>query len=354
MMKMKSNIYIIAIIASILLNSCNFKDAEKSEEYNGFSVLIEYLESKADFVNSPETPFFINAVEIFQNLDSNLLVIDIRNKYDFEDGHIRNSINIKPDEIVNLFENKIHAPGFDRIAIVCNAGYKSAFVAMGMRYLGYKNVYPLRNGLSTWNYSIAENYRLKYISDSHLNKLDTVGYPKNNPTDFPTIKTKHQVPYKILRQRVIEILSQDLDNYFISFDELIENSDNYYIMSYWPKARYYSGHLTGSVRYQPRQSLRSDKHLNTLPHDKPTVIQCYMGNHASFAAMYLNILGYDAKNLIYGANNFIYTTMKNEETSGRFFTREKDVFDFPLIGPEHSKEPEVILPDPEINVQGGC
>lgn len=361
MIKMKNKKYFISfktaitlVFIGLIFSACSFSKTDKPEEYNGFDTVIEYLEEYADYVNSSETPFFISAPEIFENLDSNYLVIDIRDINYYEDGHIINSINVKPDEIVAFFENIIHAPNFDKIAIVCNAGYKSAFVAMGMRYLGYENVFPLRNGLSSWDYSIAKNYRLKHISDSHLNKLDTIGYPKNKAGDFPIIKTYHKEPYKILRQRIIEILSEDLDKYFIEFDEITENSENYYIMSYWPEARYNSGHLTGSVRYQPRKSLRSDEYLNTLPIDKPTVIQCYMGNHSNFVAMYLNILGYDAKSLIYGANNFIFTTIKNEERPGRFFTLEKDVFNFPLVGLEHKEEVEVILPDPGINIQGGC
>jgi rhodanese-related sulfurtransferase len=344
----------ILIFALVLGFACKSPKVEEANLSDGFEMLIDYLESEADYVNQSETPFFINVPDLYANLDSNYLVIDIRPEEEYERAHIVGSVNILPKDIVEYFENTIHAPGFEKIAIVCNAGYQAPFVAMGMRYLGYLNVYPVRNGLSSWSYDIAKDYRLANISDSHLGKLDTIGYEMPEPGEFPKLMTAHEDAYAILRERIIEILNDDFSQYFISFEELMDNQDEYFIVSYWPEARYKSGHLTGSVRYQPRDFLKKDRFLNTLPTDKTIVIQCYMGSHANFVIMYLRILGYEAKSLLYGANNFIHSVMMAEERPGRWFSLEKDVFDLPLTGIEHTVKEENIIVEPETKIQGGC
>jgi rhodanese-related sulfurtransferase len=342
------------VVAFPLLLSCGGEKNKGVKDIDGFAILIEYLESQADYINQAETPFFATAIEVFANMSNNYLVIDIRTAEEYENAHIENSLNVLPKDIVKFFEEKIHPPAFEKIVLVCNAGDASAFIAMGMRYLGYMNVFPLRFGLSSWDMEIAKEHRLKYISDSHRGKLETQVFDKNPPGDFPVIKTKHQYGYDILRERIIELLNQDINNYSIGFDEIDGNYTDYYVVSYWPKERYDKGHLYGSPRYQPRKSLKFNEQLNTLPLDKPIVLQCYSGNNSNFVAMYLSILGYDARSLLYGAGNYDYTTMKLEEPSGRHFAAEKDVSNYPLI--RKSDIEFQVLPPTETpkTPQGGC
>ncbi len=353
---MYRKILLIAFITVLISGfSCKSPKFEEKGLIDGFEMLIDYLEFEADYVNQPETPFFVNAPDLFANLDSNYLVIDIRPEEEYEKAHVFGSVNVLPEKIVEYFENSIHAPGFEKIAIICNAGYQAPFVAMALRYLGYLNVYPVRNGLSSWSYEIAKEYRLANISDSHVGKLDTIGYEMPEPGEFPKLMTAQNNAYALLRERIIDILNDDdFLQYFISFEELMANPDEYFIVSYWPEARYNSGHLTGSVRYQPRDFLKKDRFLNTLPTDKPVVIQCYMGSHSNFVTMYLRILGYEAKSLLYGANNFKHSVIMAEERPGRWFTLEKDVFNFPLTGIDHTVKEENIIIQPEIRIQGGC
>lgn len=294
-------------------------------------VLIAYMEANADYVNSPDTPFFINAPEVYENLGNNHLVIDLRPEEEFRQGHIEGSVNIRPSGIVAYFENAIHPPAFDRITLVCNAGYESAYVAMAARYLGHENVFPLRNGLSSWDASIAEPYRLAHISDFLVDKLETEDKPMRPSGDIPAIMSRKNHGYKLLRERIVDILSGDLSGRFITVHEWLEDPEAYYLMAYWPEGSYRRGHLPGAVRYQPRLSLRSDQQLATLPTDQPVIVQCFAGNHSNFATMYLNILGYDAKSMIYGANSFMYSVLVENESPGVYFAAEKDIFHYPLM-----------------------
>ena len=350
---MKNKISLIYLIISIIiLSACNNENPE-IKYIDGFEILIEYLENEnGDLINSEEIPFFINADEVYNNLNKNLLIIDIRSIEDFDKGHIINAVNISPNKIIDYFENHINPNDFDKIVLTCNAGDISAFCVMGLKYLGYNKVYPLRNGLSSWSYDIAKEYRLKNLGNHIINNLDTLNHEKNKPGDFPVIKTKHSDAYNILRSRIIEILNSDISSYFISLNDFLETKKSYYNISYWPETRFNKGHIDEAIRYQPKSSLRSDQHLNTLPIDKPIIIDCYAGNHSNFVLMYLRILGYDAHMLISGANSYMYDIIMNEERASRHFG-EKDIYNYPLSTDKIQtieKEEKIVINTPV----GGC
>lgn len=349
----KSLILISFFCFLVACHSTDEMDADVA--VNGFDTLISYMESEADFVNAPDTPFLISAPEIYSNLQNNYLVIDIRSSEEYEKARIKGSVHVLPKDVIPFLENDIHAPGFEKIALVCNGGHESAYVAMAARYLGYSNVYPIRNGLSSWDYSIAREHRLKNISDSQIDNLVTTEFQMNPAGEFPVIKTTRSDGYEILRDRIIEILSDDITDRFITIDDVMDDRESYYLISYWPESRYNRGHLPGAIRYQPKNALRSDKSLNTLPLDMPIVIQCFMGTHSNFVTLYLNILGYDAKSMVYGANSFMYSIMKEEESPGRHFAEEKDIFHYPMISDEGAITPgEVIEPVQKVIPDGGC
>lgn len=354
-MKTTASVTIVLGGILLLLSSCLSSRQETEYKEDRFQTLLSYLESEADYVNAPDTPFFINAPEVFENLENNYLIIDIRSADEFQKGHIQGAIHVPPSHIVAFLEKEVHAPGFEKITLVCNGGYKSAYVAMAARYLGYTNVFPLRNGLSSWNHDIASEYRLKYRSDFLVDKLVTENTPKNDPGVYPVLQSGKTDGYAILRERIISILDTDISDRFITINDWLNDPESFYLISYWPETRYNRGHLTGAIRYQPKASLRSDQSLSTLPADQPIIIQCFAGNHSNFATMYLNILGYDAKSMIYGANSFMYTIIQEEESPGSVFVEDRDIFHFPLVDPSGVAASEATRLQPQLALpDGGC
>lgn len=352
--------YLPAILGAVILlglaAACgSHPEPRQRAPEDRFEVLISYMEENADYLNSPDTPFFINAPEVFQNMRSNFLVIDIRSPEEYEKGHIEGSVNILPADIIPFFENRIHVPAFDTIVLVCNAGYRSAYVAMAARYLGYENVFPLRNGLSSWDLSVAENYRLRYRSDQLVDRLETTDRPMNAPGEFPVIMSRKTGGYELLRERILDILGGDISERFITVEQWMEDPGSWYLMAYWPEAIYMRGHLPGAIRYQPRRSLRFGESLSTLPADQPVIVQCFAGNHSNFVTMYLNILGYDARSMVYGANSFMYSILEANDSPGVYFAAEKDVFHYPLVTPGGEADPAQVPVRPQVAIpDGGC
>ncbi len=90
--------------------------------------------------------------------NENILIIDVREPYEFDTMNIENSINV-PRGILETaceydFEETIPELVEARaktVIIVCRSGNRSLFAADVMQQLGYKDAISLKTGLRGWN-----------------------------------------------------------------------------------------------------------------------------------------------------------------------------------------------------------
>ncbi len=95
--------------------------------------------------------------------DPNIVLLDIREPYEYEVMHVKNSINI-PRGVLEAacdwgYEETVPeiASSRDReIIVICRSGNRSVLAAYTMQLMGYNNVSSLKTGLAGWN-----NYELK-------------------------------------------------------------------------------------------------------------------------------------------------------------------------------------------------
>lgn len=347
----------LILLASLFFVSCSGKEKENNNNLiNESSVLLDYLENTGNVINSPEIPKLINADEVFENLHgSNYLVIDLRKSEDFAKGHIKTSVNIQAENILNFFENIIEPNSFDKIILICNNGFLSNHVNAVLRLLDYKNVFSLRYGLSSWNKTIAKDHWLAARSSFLENKMDKETYEKPGKGELPRINTNRKNAYNILRSRAEEVLNVTIDDITISVKDVLENQDDYFIINYWPHELYNKGHLKGAIQYTPKKSLSRDKYLLTLPVDKTIAVYCFTAHHSSWVVAYLRLLGYDVINIEYGANSFIHNTLVNTQKVTRWF-KESHIHNYPLVTEDDDIEiNKNETPETEtITIQGGC
>lgn len=78
------------------------------------------------------------------------LIVDIRNKAEFDKGHIAGALNLAMDKIqkkdFGSLENKQSTP----IIVVCNAGMSAGGVSNTLFKSGFTNVSLLQGGMNTW------------------------------------------------------------------------------------------------------------------------------------------------------------------------------------------------------------
>ncbi len=87
---------------------------------------------------------------------SNHLVLDVRNQQEWESGHIAGATHLPLPELINQ--------GFSRdpeqhISVICMSGYRSNIAASLLKQRGYKNVYSVIGGMSTWKAAGYETVR---------------------------------------------------------------------------------------------------------------------------------------------------------------------------------------------------
>lgn len=297
-------------------NKTKIKETAATEKtaVDEYQVLVDYLEQNGDFINSSAVPAMINTAEVHDSLNNkNYKIIDIRKPDDFQKGHIENAVNVPYKDMITYFENEMDPSSFHKIAIVCYSGQSASFVTGIMRLLGYDNVYAMKYGMSSWNKDLASTIWSKHISSDFESQLETTDNPKPAKGGHPIIKTGKTHGYDILAARAQIALNTPYKSLLVKAQELFENPTHYFTINYWPKEKYDQGHVPGAYQYTPKKSLSSQTELYTLPIDKKIVTYCYTGQHAAFVTAYLNILGYDATALAYGANSFMNATLKQKK-----------------------------------------
>jgi len=87
-----------------------------------------------------------------------ILIVDIREPYEYDAMHIRDSLNV-PRGILETaceydFEETVPELVQARqreVVLVCRSGNRSIFAAEVMQQMGYQTVYSLKSGLRGWN-----------------------------------------------------------------------------------------------------------------------------------------------------------------------------------------------------------
>lgn len=283
---------------------------DKTQQVDEFNLLMNHIEQTGDFINSDRVPSMIEPSVVHENLDENIHVIDLRNEQDFKNGHIPGAENVKMSDLLNYFENVISPTSYSHIIMVCYSGQSAGYATSIMQLLGYNNVHDMKWGMSSWDEVTADAKWRKNVSNKFADKLETEPNPKNEAGDYPTLNTGKTTGVEIMRARAQELLDQGFKPVRVKSDEVFENSDKYYIVNYWPEDKYKKGHIPGAIQYDPKKSLGRKTALNTLPTDQTVVPYCYTGQHSAFVTAYLNMIGYDAKSLLYGANSFMNDLMQ--------------------------------------------
>ncbi len=304
------------------------KTTSSEKKIDEFSELVNYLKKNGNYINSEFCPAMIDAKKVHENLNNpDYLVIDVRKPTDYTAGHIPNAKNIKYYDVLDYFENQINPTEYDKIVMVCYSGQSASYLTSLLNIMGYDNVYAMKFGMSSWDKKDAQKAWLKNISDKYVNQLETKENPKMAPGKYPQLYTEEKEPQAILKKQAHNILMDPFKSRLVSADEVFNHPEKYYIINYWPKEKYLKGHIPGAVQYTPKKSLSTDTYLNTLPVDKPIVIYCYTGQHAAMVAAYLNLLGYDARVLKYGANSFMHSKLVKNKWHP--FTVKK-IYNYPL------------------------
>lgn len=337
----------VAVVFVLFLFSCSGSGDKKKQIEPGISVenkskpieinaeakaLLSYLEETGDYVNGRNFPSLIKASSVYEELDKNNHIIDLRTPEVFAKGHIKGATNVEFSQLPAYFTDEIKPFEFDRIIVVCFSGQMSSYSTSLLRLMGYGNVYAMRWGMSGWNKELAAGSWLEAVSSEFENQLETEVHEKSVLVDFPKMNTTKTSGEEILTTRFNSLFEDGFSDAVISADKVFEQPENYYTINYDRRDKYEAGHIRGAVRYKPNGTLGIVDEMQTIPNDKEVVVYCGTGHNSSFVTAYLRLFGYDAKTLIYGNNAFMHSKMIQDKSTLSWlpFTKN-EIENYPLV-----------------------
>lgn len=342
----KSIFKFLAVLVSALIISCSGGEKNSGESdtqvqgttnqsieiNNEAKLLLATLNDMGDYVNSRNFPSLIKPSSVYEELDGNNLIVDLRNEESYADGHIEGAQNVDFSDLPAYFTNDIKPFEYSRIVLVCYSGQISSYATSLLRLAGYGNVYAMRWGMSGWNKHFAEDAWLNAVSSDHQDQLETAEHEKSEAGDFPELNTGKSSGDEILQERIDSLFTAGYSVALVSASSVFEAPANFYVINYDRRDKYESGHIPGAIRYKPNATLGIVSEMQTIPTQREVVLYCNTGHNSGFATAYLRLFGYDAKTLTFGNNAFMYDRMKEEESTLSWlpFT-ESEIHDYPYV-----------------------
>ena len=337
---MKITKYILFLaLSAVMMMSCTQsyspgKDIQtvKEDTINVLEIeaLLRFINNSNDYINSKNSPSLVSSDDVYDNLGK-YYIIDIRKHQDYVNGHISGAVNVTMPNVINHLNRKVAPSVYEKLVIVCYSGQSAAYTTSVLRLLGYSNAFSMKYGMSSWSNSL-DKWSSK-ISSQFIGELETKVNPVEGMHPYPAINTGKHCGAEILEARARTLLNTPFQKLKISADRVFKNLDEFYIINFWPEDRYVVGHIPGAYQYTPHKDLNSKTLLNTIPDDKKILVYDYTGQTSAFVVAYLRLLGYNAFTLHYGANSFMYNTLKLRNWNA--FVAANKVNEFPLVEGEN-------------------
>ncbi len=305
--------------------------------------LAEIYYEHGNYINSPQFPPIVWAQDVLDH-NGDWLIVDIRNADAYAAGHINGAYNVPKDKVIDFLTTKQKAAAYPKVVIVCYSGQMASYVTGVTRYAGFDNTYVMLYGMAGWNSKFSDILKKGFgdrypemivkatdkeaaITDEHHEEIVHKGIDLSKLPKLPK-----KLPSLLIKERANALLQQKRPEFLLKADEffpaLKKDINSYYTICYLPKPKYYVAHIKGSHQFTPRKDLSLDARLTEIPVDKPVTIYCKTGHTGGNATAYLNMLGYKAHNLMFGAGGFMYSLWKEKGWMGDI---NNVINDFPVV-----------------------
>jgi rhodanese-related sulfurtransferase len=298
---MKS-LLIFALLPLFLLNSC--KDDDPLVQESEFDVLTEYMAQQQLDLSDVLSGWVVSGTGL--NVDPtdysipDYYVIDIRKQEDFNAGHIKNAHNTN---IANILDEAINA-GSDPILVVCYTGQTAGRATTALRLMGY-NAKSLKWGMSGWHSNLDGKWATNATDFDSPNWLRSGDPVPDGQFSAPNLLTNKTTGTEILEARVRAALNNS--SWGISKTDVLANPSNYFLINKWPQDSWDTyGHINGSYRIDELLNLEN---LDKINPNQTAVLYCYTGQTSAATNMWLEVLGYDMKSILFGANGIVYSEL---------------------------------------------
>jgi len=304
--------------------------------------LAEIYYEHGNFINTHKFPPIVWAQDVLEN-GKDWLLIDIRKPEAYQAGHINGAYNVSKDKVLDFLTTKQKAAAYPKVVIICYSGQMASYVTGVTRYAGFDNTYVMLYGMAGWNSKFSDILK-KGFGDRYQDmivkasdKPETLDVHEEEPLhkgiDLHKLpKLPNKLPSLLISERAHQLLKQARQDFLLKDDEyfpaLKKDLNAYYSIFYIQKPKFYVAHVKGSHQYTPRKDLSLDARLTELPADQPITVYCKTGHTSGNVTAYLDMLGYKAHSLMFGAGGFMYSLWKSKGWMGDI---NNVINDFPVV-----------------------
>lgn len=304
---------LFALVASISFTGCKETETSGGEEAVAYETLTTYLTQNSmdlpDVLTSwivgrpasiDDVPSFIGTYDIF----------DLRSAADFAAGHIDGAINVT---FGNLLESAQATT--KPILCVCYTGQSASHACVALRLSGYSDAVVLMWGMSGWTSTLSGPWLGNSGDDNGVAGVGHANWTTDATTatstfDSPVISTTATDGASILAERVDAMLSGGFKG--VPSATVLDNPESYFINNFWGQTDVdHYGHIAGAHRVQPLSIANGE--IGKLDPSQQICTYCWTGQTSSMVTAYLNVLGYNATSLKFGANSMIYSELESHK-----------------------------------------
>jgi rhodanese-related sulfurtransferase len=272
----------------------------------------------------------ISADVLYDNLNdgddsNNPYIISVRSKEDYDKGHIPGAVWMDPKTMFTT-DNLATIPMDKQVVVYCYTGQTASQVTSALNMIGY-DAYNLLFGFGAWNSDPNAGSIIfdetKMGNDYPTTTDPTVMLMIAYPPATPLASTSQPAANAYFSGGTKNISASDL------YDNLNDGdtSNDPTVISVRSEEDYNKGHIPGAIWLDVKTMFGPDGLVQVNP-DKPVVVYCYTGQTASQVTSALNMLGYDASNLLFGMQAW---TM-DKDVRVRMFNADTNVFNYPYEG----------------------
>jgi len=308
-------------LTGILFTSCNKDDDDDDDDtsINYYQEMKTYMTGSSLDLSDVVSEWIITAADVNTNGTENYYIIDIRSAEDFDAAHIEGAHNTTLANVLTEAENADKP-----ILMVCYTGQTAAHAHTALRLSGYSDCKVMMFGMSAWNSDLdawtnnTDNIATGHSNWSTVNAIET-------PVTFsePTFTATAETGEDILAERVQYMLDEGFKG--VNSSDVLDAPTDYFINNYWTTADVDTyGHIVSAYRIKEDLTFANGGFEN-LDAASTVVTYCWTGQTSSLITAYLNVLGYDAMSLKFGANGMIHDALQGHKWT------EDAANDFPVV-----------------------
>lgn len=309
MKKLLKYLLILTLLPALFLSSCKEDDDVVVGGDDSFAALSTYLVANDMDLPDVLTGWIVGAPAAVVDVDAFIAaydILDIRSAEHFTAGHIQGAVNSSLSTILEDAQNTTKP-----ILVACYTGQTASHAVVALRLSGYSTAKVLKWGMSGWNSTLSGSWLGNSGATNGAKAIENSNWTTdpvatNQLFDYPALTTTATTGAGILEERVQTMITGGFKG--ISSTDVLAAPSNYFINNFWAQADVdHYGHIAGAYRISPL-SLENGEMAN-INSDAAVVTYCWTGQTSSMITAYLNVLGYNALSLKFGANNMIYPSL---------------------------------------------